>query len=152
MGTTESSAKKSKWKFNGPSVTLEPVSITHVLTNAAPPISGPMDNNPTTGEDEYIKVIQPDIIDNISEIDLDTYIHTTYQVNDYVLRRYPPSKLGGSNPHKVAWALPGQVSMIQKLVSDSLTKPHQINTSLKRLSIMISPTTKTNGGWYDGRN
>ena len=44
-----------------------------------------------------IKVIKshPDIIDTVSEIDLDAYIHTTYKVNDYVLRRYPPSKLGG---------------------------------------------------------
>jgi len=58
-------------------------------------------NNPTTGEDEYIEVIpsQSDIIDTILEIDLDAFIHTTCQVNDYVLRRYPPSILGGGNPH-----------------------------------------------------
>ena len=36
-------------------------------------------NNATTGEDEYINVIQsqPDIMGTISEIDLDAYIHTS---------------------------------------------------------------------------
>ena len=47
--------------------------------------------------DEFIKVVQSEqeIVDTISEIDVETYLHTTYQVNDYVLRRYPPSKLEG---------------------------------------------------------
>ena len=49
--------------------------------------------NPTSGELEYIKLIQSDveIMDTIDEIDTNPYVLTTYQVNDYVLRRYPPT-------------------------------------------------------------
>ena len=58
--------------------------------------------NPLSGEQEYIKQIQSDVevIDTIDEIDVNPYVLTTYQVNDYVLRRYPPSKIGGENLHK----------------------------------------------------
>ena len=54
------------------------------------------------GELEYIKQIQSEVetIDTIDEIDINPYVLTTYQVHDYVLRRYPPTKTGGGNPHK----------------------------------------------------
>ena len=41
-----------------------------------------------------------EIIDTIVEIDTNPYVLTTYQENDYVLRRYPPTKIGTENPHK----------------------------------------------------
>ena len=69
---------------------------------------------------------QPEVIDTIAEIDINPYVPTTYQVNDYVLRRYPPTKLGGGNPHKYGswWRGPYQVmSIVQKPVSDAQTKP-----------------------------
>ena len=58
--------------------------------------------NPFSGEWDYIKQIQSEVetIDTIDEIDINPYVLTTYQVNDYVLRRYPPTKIGGGNPHK----------------------------------------------------
>ena len=58
--------------------------------------------NPTSGELEYIKLIQSDveIIDTIDEIDTNPYVLTTYQVNDYVLRRSPQTKIDSGNPHK----------------------------------------------------
>ena len=48
--------------------------------------------NPFSGAQEYIKQLQSDveIIDTIDEIDVNLYVLTTYQVNDYVLRRHPP--------------------------------------------------------------
>jgi hypothetical protein len=53
--------------------------------------------NNETKSHEYVRMVQSDIetIDTIDEIDTSPYILTTYQVNDYVLRRYPPSKIGG---------------------------------------------------------
>jgi hypothetical protein len=48
---------------------------------------------------EYIKAAQLDtrtLIDSVEEIDLNPYVHTTYQTGDYVLRRYPATKIGGS--------------------------------------------------------
>ena len=45
-------------------------------------------------------------IDTIDEVDINPFVLTTYQINDYVLRRYPPTKIGGGNPHKYGswWA------------------------------------------------
>ena len=45
--------------------------------------------NPTSGELEYIKLMQSDveIIDTIDEIDTNPYVLTTYHVNDVV---FPP--------------------------------------------------------------
>ena len=66
--------------------------------------------NPTSGVLEYIKLIQSDveITDTIDEID------TTYQVNDYVLRCYPPTKIGTGNPHTYGswWRGPYQVTQV----------------------------------------
>ena len=46
---------------------------------------------------DYIQQIQSDVetIDTIDEIDRSPFVLTTYQVNDDVLRRYPPTKIGG---------------------------------------------------------
>jgi hypothetical protein len=40
------------------------------------------------------------VVDTVDEIALDSYVLTTYQVGDYVLRCYPPSKIGKGNPDK----------------------------------------------------
>ena len=49
------------------------------------------------GEQEYIKQIQSgaEIIDTIDEINVNMYVLTTYQVNDYVLWRLLRLKLVG---------------------------------------------------------
>jgi len=39
-------------------------------------------------------------VDTIVEIDVDPYMLTRYVVNDYVLRRYPPTKAGDGHPEK----------------------------------------------------
>ena len=54
--------------------------------------------DPASGVSEYIKVIQsqPEGIDTIAEKDINPYVPTTYTVNDYVIRRYPPTNLGVS--------------------------------------------------------
>jgi hypothetical protein len=51
----------------------------------------------------YIRLVTTDIavlIDSVDEIDIDPYLVTRYQVGDYVLRRYPSTKIGGGNPNK----------------------------------------------------
>jgi hypothetical protein len=77
---------------------------------------------------DYIKQIQSEVetIDTIDEIDVNPYVLTTYQVNDYVLRRYPPTKIGGGNPHKYGswWSGPYQVShVLQHRDKDITDKP-----------------------------
>ena len=39
-------------------------------------------------------------MDTIAEIDVDPYMLTRYVVNDYVLRRYPPTKAGEGHRQK----------------------------------------------------
>ena len=60
------------------------------------------------------------VVDTIEEIDINPYLLTTYHVNDYVLRRYPTSKVGviriNTGPYLI-------VSVIPKPVSESFTKP-----------------------------
>jgi hypothetical protein len=80
----------------------KPTSISHILVNerpAKPPIiaSTKWIQVPKGKSYEYVRLLQPDVetIDTIEEIDTNPFILTTYQVNDYVLRRYPPSKIGG---------------------------------------------------------
>ena len=65
-------------------------------------------------------------IDTMDEIDVNPYVVTTYQANDYVLRRYPPTKFGGENPHKYGswWRGPYQVSQVlQHRDKDITDKP-----------------------------
>jgi hypothetical protein len=81
--------------------------------------SGTEGGGPFSGELDYIKQIQSEVetIDTIDEIDVKPYVLTTYQVNDYVLRRYPPTKIGGGNPNKYGswWSGPYQVSGVTTL-------------------------------------
>jgi hypothetical protein len=73
---------------------------------------------------EYITLIQYDveIINTINEIDTNPYVLTTYQVNDYVLRRYPPTKIGSGNPHKYGswWRVPYQVTRVNNRTGGNL--------------------------------
>jgi transposase InsO family protein len=115
--------------------TTNPISIAHIFTEplpTKPPIIAATKwipyTNPVTGESEYVRVLQSEeeIIDTIDEIDSNPYMLTTYAVNDYVLRCYPPSKLGGGNPHKYGswWRGPYQVTKVShKTISGSDTKP-----------------------------
>jgi hypothetical protein len=51
----------------------------------------------------YIRMVQAEereVIDSVQEIDTSSYVETTYQVGDYVLRRYPATKAGQGNPNK----------------------------------------------------
>jgi len=101
--------------------------------------------NPFSGEQEYIKHLQSDveIIDTIDEIDINPCVLTTYQVNDYVLQRYPPSKLGGVNSHKYGlwWRGPYQVTQVlQHCNADLEDKPrysmHNLVTNYRNTSLM----------------
>ena len=49
--------------------------------------------NPFSEEQEYNKQIQSEVetIDAVDESDINPFVLTTYQINDYVLRRYPPT-------------------------------------------------------------
>ena len=53
-------------------------------------------------------------MDTIAEIDVDPYVPTRYAVNDYVLRRYPPTKSGESHPEKYGtyWRGPYETPMV----------------------------------------
>jgi len=73
----------------------EPMPISFILASKRkpkPPIFAATKwiqvRNPLSREQEYIKQIQSDVevVDTIDEIDVDPYVLTTYQVNDYVLR------------------------------------------------------------------
>ena len=52
--------------------------------------------NPFSGEKEYIKQMQSgmEIIDTIDEIDANPSVLSTCQVNDYISRRYPLTRMG----------------------------------------------------------
>ena len=104
----------------------------------------------STGEQEYIKQIQSDVevVDTIDEIDVNPYVLMTYQVNDYVLRRYTPSKIGEENAHKYGswWRGPYQVTHVLQLCdTDLVDKPRysirnsvtKKNTSLSRSSVPL---------------
>jgi len=43
---------------------------------------------------------EQEIIDIVQEIDSSSYMVTTYQVGNYVLRKYPMAKTGQGNPNK----------------------------------------------------
>ena len=103
--------------------TTAPVSIANVIAIKRMPnpriiaaTKWMQSRNPASGELEYIKLLQSDveIIDTIDEIDTNPYVLTTYQVNDYVLRRYPPTKIGTGNPHKYGswWRGPYQITQV----------------------------------------
>jgi hypothetical protein len=98
-----------------------PATISHILVNARPekpPILAATKwvqvyNNEKKSH-EYVRMVQSDIetIDTIDEIDTSPYVLTTYQVNDYVLRRYPPSKIGGGGVTRTS-TVPGGVGRIK---------------------------------------
>ena len=54
----------------------------------------------------------------IAEIDLNPYVLTEYEVGDYVLRRYPATKLGHANPSKYGawWRGPYLVTAVTKVL------------------------------------
>jgi hypothetical protein len=115
--------------------TTEPIPVSHIVINPAPsraPVISAVKwirhKDPISGHEEYIKLVEPqkNVIDTIEEIDTNPYLLTTYNVNDYVLRRYPSSKIRGGYPHKYGswWRGPYLiVSVIPKHVSDSFMKP-----------------------------
>jgi hypothetical protein len=57
------------------------------------------------------------VVDTINEIDLNPYVVTTYEVNDFVLRRYPVSKAGKGNPDKYGsyWRGPYLVTKVTRV-------------------------------------
>jgi len=52
--------------------------------------------------DTYITLIhaRDTAVDSIAEIDLNPYVLTEYEEGDYVLRRYPATKIGQASPSK----------------------------------------------------
>ena len=67
------------------------------------PFIGPRNFGQEEEEQKYIPLLtsgngKP--VDTIAEIDVDPYVPTRYTVNDYVLRRYPPTKIGDGHPEK----------------------------------------------------
>jgi hypothetical protein len=115
--------------------TTDRIPITHIFVQQPkpkPPIIAAAkwlaSVDPVTGEQEYIRVIQSvsEVVDTVDEIDMSPYVLTTYSINDFVLRRYPPSKIGGGNPHKYGswWRGPYQVTgIVQQPVSETNSKP-----------------------------
>jgi hypothetical protein len=57
------------------------------------------------------------LIDSVEEIDMNPYLITRYQVGDYVLRRYPSTKIGGGNPNKYGswWRGPYRVMSLSQV-------------------------------------
>ena len=52
--------------------------------------------------DTYIKLLQTNdsAVNSVSEIDLNPYVLIEYEIDDYVLRRYPATKIERANPRK----------------------------------------------------
>ena len=69
--------------------------------------------------DTFIKLVQArdTEVDGIDEIDLTPYVLTEYEVGDYVLRRYPATKIGQANPRKYGswWCGPYLVTSVTKV-------------------------------------
>ena len=65
-----------------------------------------------------IKLLQTNdtAVDSVSKIDLNPYVLTEYEVGDYVLRRYPATKIGDVNPIKYGswWRGPYLVTTVTK--------------------------------------
>ena len=57
-------------------------------------------------------------MDTIAEIDVDLYMLTQYAINDYVLRRYPPTKAGEGDPEKYGtyWRGPYVVTRVTPML------------------------------------
>ena len=103
--------------------TTQPMPTSFILTESRlprPPIFAATKwiqvKNLFSGELDYIQQIHSDVetINTIDEIDISPFVLTTYQVNDYVLRRYPSTKIGGGDPHKYCslWRGPYQVTQV----------------------------------------
>ena len=84
--------------------TTEPIPVSHIIINPAPSrapvisaVKWILHKHPISDHEEYIKLVEPhkNVVDTIEEIDTNPYLLTTYNVNDYVLQRYPTSKIGG---------------------------------------------------------
>jgi hypothetical protein len=94
--------------------TTTPTSIAHILVEPRQqkqPILAAQKciEDPANGG-TYIRMVQAgerEIIDNVQEIDLSAYVETSYQVGNYVLRRYPATKVGQRNPNKYGSWWPG---------------------------------------------
>ena len=89
--------------------TTEPLTVSFMVVGPRtprPPIFAATEwiqvKNPFSGEHDNIKQLQSEVetIDTIDEIDVNPFVLLTYQVNDNDLRWYPPTKIGGGNPHK----------------------------------------------------
>ena len=69
--------------------------------------------------DKYIKLLQTNdaAVDSVSEIDLNPYVLTEDEVRDYVLRRYPATKIGHANLRKYGswWRGPYLVTAVTKV-------------------------------------
>jgi hypothetical protein len=144
-------------------VTSPPASIAHMFPQpepVKPPVIAavkwvPYRTDPDTGDVlEYIRLIEPerDTVDTVEEIDTNPYLLTTYAVNDYVLRRYPPSKVGGGNPHKYGswWRGPYQVShVLQKPVSGGSSKPIYTIRNLTNGKESVVDVTHLRPFYYD---
>ena len=64
-----------------------------------------------------VQAEEREVIDSVQEIDMSSYVETTYQVGDYVLRRYPATKAGQGNPNKYGswWRGPYLVTAAQQV-------------------------------------
>jgi hypothetical protein len=89
-----------------------------ILDPHKPRFIGPL-NEGEEGEDtSYIRLPaddDDDIVDTIDDIDVPQFQITKYEVGDYVLRRYPPSKTGKGNPNKYGsyWRGPYLVTQVK---------------------------------------
>ena len=63
-----------------------------------------------------------EIIDTINEIDTNPYVLRTYLVNDYVLRQYPPTKIGSGNPQLYGswWRGSYQVTQVKNRTGENI--------------------------------
>ena len=109
---------------------------------------------PNSNDFEYFPQDMPaaEVIDTVSEIDMQEYVHTTYEVNDFVLRRYPPTKIGGGNPHKYGswWRGPYLVTQVfQKPISDINTKPRYVIRNLTDSKEYVVDVTHLRPFYYD---
>jgi hypothetical protein len=101
------------------------------------PFIGPLHQWENEPQRSYIPLLtnkSPDmVVDTIDNIDLHPYELTKYEVNDYVLRRFPSTKIGDGNPDKYGSYWRGPYIVTKVLSVPDVYGPHKLWYTIRNL-------------------
>ena len=102
------------------------------------PFIGPLNQWDDEPQRSYIPLLttkSPDmVVDTIDNIDLHPYELTKYEVNDYVLRRFPSTKIGDGNPDKYGSYWRGPYIVTKVLSVPDVYGPHKLWYTIRNLT------------------